>query len=56
MTIEKSDHDILIRLDEKVANIETLLKNHLRHHWGITLSLLGITGTAIISILVLILK
>lgn len=36
-----SDHDLLIRIDERVQKIDKCLSNHLRHHWAITMALLA---------------
>jgi len=56
MSNDKENHDSLLMLIVKVDNLENLLSNHLRHHWAITLSLIGITGTASISVLILIIR
>lgn len=50
------DHDILIALNEKVGNIQNLLENHLKHHWAVTISLIGITGSAVVTTLILIIR
>ncbi len=39
-TTNINDHDLLIRIDERIKKIDTCLSNHLRHHWAITLVLL----------------
>jgi len=51
-----SDHDLLIKLNEKIIHIETMMKNHLAHHWAVTVALIGITATAIVSTLLLVLR
>lgn len=53
---DKNDHTILVQLNERVKNIENLLKNHLSHHWAITMWLLGITSTTVIAIILLIIR
>lgn len=50
-----SDHDLLVRCDIRLSNIEVRLNNHLSHHersrdkqWAVTLAALtaGFMGTA----------
>lgn len=53
---EKGDHDRLVRLDAKVDFLCEQFRNHLKHHWMVTIPLIGITGTAIISLLVVLLS
>ena len=31
-----SDHDLLIRIDERVNKLDRCMTNHLRHHWVVT--------------------
>jgi len=33
-----SDHDLLIRIDERVKKLDRCMTNHLRHHWAVTLA------------------
>ena len=35
---QMSDHDLLIRIDERVEKLTRCMRNHLRHHWAITLT------------------
>jgi hypothetical protein len=35
------DHDLLIRIDEKMDNMETQFSNHLKHHFTVNLCLLA---------------
>ena len=39
-TTNFSDHDLLIRIDERLKKVDAGLNNHLRHHWAITVVLL----------------
>lgn len=32
------------RLEEKVGNVESLLKNHLKKHWQLSMALVGVVG------------
>ncbi len=50
------DHDLLIKVDERTQSIKTLLCNHLRHHFALNIVLLGTTLSALVSMLILILK
>ena len=36
---ELSDHDLLIRLDVQVCELNRLMRNHLAHHWAVELAL-----------------
>jgi len=36
-----SDHDLLIRIDERVLKLDRAMTNHLTHHWAVTLALVG---------------
>ena len=62
-----SDHDLLVRCDVRLRNIEVRLNNHLHHHerskdrqWAITLAALtaGFMGTAsfIVGMLLLLVR
>jgi len=48
---EPSDHDLLIRIDERLDGVEMALKNHLRHHWWITVAALAAATGAILTAL-----
>ncbi len=37
-----SDHDLLIRIDERVQKIDKCLSNHLKHDWAIKMALLAV--------------
>jgi len=47
---EPTDHDLLIRIDERVAKLDRCITNHLAHHWACTLALLGAVLTALASL------
>ncbi|HUS46152.1 MAG TPA: hypothetical protein VM219_09015 [Phycisphaerae bacterium] len=49
---EPKDHDLLIRIDERVAKLDRCMSNHLSHHWAVTLAALGAMLTAMISIVI----
>lgn len=51
-----TDHDILIRLDEKVDDMREKLRNHLLHHFRYTLLAWSIAGSTIVALILLILK
>lgn len=50
-----TDHDLLIRLDERTEKIDTCLRNHLRHHArlaiGLAIALVGTAGSLLIVLL-----
>jgi hypothetical protein len=47
---EPSDHDLLIRIDERVEKLDRCMTNHLTHHWAVTLALVGSVLTALASL------
>lgn len=36
-----SDHDLLIRIDERVAKLDRCMTNHKRLHWVVTLTIIS---------------
>jgi len=44
-----NDHDLLVRIDERVQKIDKCLSNHLTHHWALTLAI----GTALVGAVVM---
>lgn len=46
-----TDHDLLIRIDERLIKVDTCLSNHLRHHWAITVVLLTVVLGLVAKIL-----
>jgi len=42
---QMSDHDLLIRIDERVDKLDRCMSSHFRHHWAILLA----AGTAMIG-------
>jgi hypothetical protein len=38
---EPTDHDLLTRIDERLAKLDRCMANHLAHHWAITMALVG---------------
>jgi hypothetical protein len=49
---EMSDHDMLIRLDEKQDALITMFTNHLAHHWAYLVTITTILGGAVASLVV----
>ena len=49
---EPTDHDLLIRIDERVRKLDRCMTNHLAHHWAVTLALVGAVLTALASLAV----
>lgn len=50
-----TDHDLLIRLDERVDGLEMGWRNHLRHHAAITIAALSTAVLAGVTLLVFLL-
>ena len=49
---ELSDHDLLIRLDEKQDSLMAMFTNHLAHHWSYLVAITTILGGAIASLVI----
>ena len=45
-----TDHDLLIRIDERVQKLDRCMSNHLRHHWVVTAAALTALLTALATI------
>jgi len=45
-----TDHDLLIRIDERVSKLDRCMTNHLRHHWVVTTAALTALLTALATI------
>ena len=44
-----SDHDLLIRIDERVKTLDRRMVDHLKHHWAVTLAAAIAVLSAILS-------
>jgi len=53
---EPNDHDLLIRIDERVEKLDRCMTNHLRHHWAVTMTALAAALGAVLSLLVALVK
>jgi len=49
---EPSDHDLLIRIDERVQKIDRAIASHLARHWTVLVAVLGAVLTALASLAV----
>ncbi len=47
---EPTDHDLLIRIDERVAKVDRCLAGHLNRHWAASLAAAGALMTAAVSL------
>lgn len=45
-----TDHDLLIRIDERVQKLDRCMSNHLKHHWVVTAAALTALLTALATI------
>ena len=52
MTSMPTDHDLLIRIDERVRKLDRCMTNHLAHHWTVSIAVLGAVLTALASLAV----
>ena len=50
--MELNDHDLLIRIDERVAKLDRCMSNHLAHHWTVSVAVLAAVLTALASLAV----
>jgi len=51
-----TNREYLVCIDTKLKGLKEQFDNHLRHHWAITISLLGSTGGLIAALLVVLLS
>lgn len=49
---DPTDHDLLIRIDERVKKLDTCMTNHLHHHWIITAAAISAALTASAAVVV----
>lgn len=49
---EKTDHDILLKLEADMCWLKKVMGNHLRHHWMITLAVAGAFVTGAVAFVV----
>jgi len=52
----QTDHDLLIRIDERTKNFETQMMNHLKHHFRYNVLAWTVALGAIVSLLLIVLK
>jgi hypothetical protein len=50
MMADPTDHDLLIRIDERVQKLDRCMANHLAHHWTVSVAVLGAILTALASL------
>ena len=46
-----TDHDLLLRIDERLSSQEKHFTNHIRHHWAVTIPALAIAIGLLIALL-----
>lgn len=46
-----NDHDLLMRIDERVCTLTKHFSNHIKHHWAIAIPLLTIIIGLVIALL-----
>ena len=46
------DHDLLVRIDERVTKLDKSMSNHLQHHWALTLAVAGSAFAAATALVV----
>lgn len=51
-----SDHDLLIRIDERQTTFEDTLDKHLAHHWATTLTAVTAVLGAALTIVVIVFR
>ena len=45
------DHDLLVRIDERLLSLQTHFTNHIRHHWLLTVPLIMTVIGLVIALL-----
>jgi hypothetical protein len=45
------DHDLLVRIDERVKKLDICMSNHLKHHWIVFVTMVGALSTGIITLI-----
>ena len=51
-----TDHDLLITMSTDICWLKTVVGNHLKHHWAISICALGATLSAITAVVILLLQ
>lgn len=46
-----NDHDLLVRMDEKLDGLSKQFSNHIRHHWAVTIPVILIALGLLIALL-----
>lgn len=46
-----NDHDLLMRIDERLCGLSKHFSNHIKHHWMVTIPLLVIIVGLVITLL-----
>ena len=45
------DHDLLVRMDEKLDGLSKQFSNHIRHHWAVTIPVILIALGLLVALL-----
>lgn len=51
-----TDHDLLIRIDERTIEFQRKMDNHLRHHFRYSIMAWGITLSTLVSLVIVVIK
>jgi hypothetical protein len=46
-----TDHDLLVRMDEKLTGLQKQFSNHIRHHWAVTIPVILIALGLLVALL-----
>jgi hypothetical protein len=46
-----NDHDLLVRMDEKLDGLSKQFSNHIRHHWVVTIPVIMLALGLLIALL-----
>ena len=46
-----TDHDLLLRIDERLRGLSTHFSNHIRHHWMLTIPLIMVVAGLVVTLL-----
>ncbi|GAH07233.1 unnamed protein product [marine sediment metagenome] len=53
---QMTNKEYLICIDTKLSSLKEQFSNHIKHHWMVTIPMIGITGAAITALVIALLR